>query len=481
MSSRPNLLFLFSDQHTQKLLGCYGDPIVETPNLDKLAESGVLFENAHCASPLCVPSRMSLLTGRYPSQQEVWMNDDILSSDIPTYAHALGAAGYKPRLFGRMHSMGPDQLRGYVDRECGDHSPNWIGASGHDMGPLKGAPGPGRSTLDKSGIGQSAYELKDADTVKAAVEYFEHQDHANPFCVTVGFMLPHAPYVASRELFEYYRYKVGAASTPIPDDEHPWLVWWRGTHSIIDVPEEDAIRARISYYALVHRMDQMIGEILEVLKNNDLLENTLIAYASDHGEHIGERGLWWKHTFYNESVQVPLILSWPDVLPAGQKRDQIVNLVDLNATFLDALGAQALPFSEGKSLLDIAKDSSAIWSNETYSEYCSDDTKWDCILQRMVRKDEWKLVYYHGYAAQLFNLENDPNELDNLADKPEYKQVQRELLTLVLKDWSPEAIYERMMQRRKDKDILCKWAQETSPKDQYRWFLKPEMNRLEND
>ena len=118
-NDKPNLLFLFSDQHAQKIAGCYGDEIVQTPNLDRLAASGVTFTNAYCPSPLCVPSRMSLLSGRYPSQQDVWMNDDFLASDIPTFAHSLGAAGYEPTIIGRMHAIGPDQLHGYVHREVG--------------------------------------------------------------------------------------------------------------------------------------------------------------------------------------------------------------------------------------------------------------------------------------------------------------------------------------------------------------------------
>ena len=143
MTTKPNLLFIFSDQHTQRVSGCYGDKIVQTPNLDRLAVNGVAFDNAYCPSPLCVPSRMSLLSGRYPSEQDVWMNDDFLPSDIPTFAHSLGASGYEPTIIGRLHSIGPDQLHGYTHREVGDHSPNWIGIGRHNMGVLKGAAGPG--------------------------------------------------------------------------------------------------------------------------------------------------------------------------------------------------------------------------------------------------------------------------------------------------------------------------------------------------
>jgi len=480
MSERPNLLFLFSDQHAQKITGCYGDKIVQTPNLDRIAASGVVFDNAYCPSPLCVPSRMSLLTGRYPSQQEVWMNDDFLASDIPTFAHALGAAGYEPTIIGRMHAIGPDQLHGYIHREIGDHSPNWIGIGRHNMGVLKGAPGPGRATINKSGIGQSAYQVKDIDTTAAAVDFFDQHDACKPFCVTVGLMLPHAPYVASQRDYALYDGRVGPAELPLPDKEHPWLSWWRRKHDIEDVPEEHAIRARTAYYALVARMDTMIGEILDKLEERGLLENTLIVYTSDHGDQIGERGLWWKHTFYEESVKIPMIVSWPGRLPAGERRDHVINLVDLNATFLDALSAEQLPNSEGRSFLTIAKDASTDWLNETYSEYCSDVTKWDGMRQRMIRCDNWKLVYYHGFPPQLFNLEDDPHELTDLANDSIFQAVRGDLLERLLKDWDPDLIEARMLAKQRDKEVLGAWARETNPTESYIWDLKPEMNVLEN-
>lgn len=481
MTDRPNLLFLFSDQHSQKIAGCYGDPIIQTPNLDKLASTGVVFDNAYCPSPLCVPSRMSLLTGRYPYQQEVWMNDDFLASDIPTFAHSLGAAGCQPTLIGRLHSIGPDQLHGYVDRRVGDHSPNWIGVARHDMGILKGAAGPGRATIEKSGTGQSAYEVKDFDTTAAAVNYFETKNKNNPFCVTVGFMLPHAPYVASKADFDVYNGRIGmpAIPPPRPEDEHPWLHWWRQKHNIVEVPEQNIIRTRAAYYALVTSLDRMIGRIMDVLECKRLLDNTLVIYASDHGDHIGERGLWWKHTFYDESVKIPLILSMPGRVPSGERRQQVVNLVDLNATILDALEAPPLQQSMGRSLMGVAQDNGADWTNLTYSEYCSDQSKWDGMRQRMVRKDNWKLIYYHGYPPQLFNLSEDPDELNDLSSNISAGEILDELMTLVLRNWNPDSIESTQKDRMKDKHVIGQWARETLPDNNYLWPLMPDMNKLD--
>ena len=145
---RPNILHILSDQHSPYVLGCYGDGVVHTPNLDRIAAQGALFESAYCPSPICVPSRMSMLTGRHPHQNACWNNSHILDSQIPTFAHALGAAGYRTILAGRMHSLGPDQLRGYSERLVGDHSPNHEGnPSGPGTpgrGPLEGTAGPAR-------------------------------------------------------------------------------------------------------------------------------------------------------------------------------------------------------------------------------------------------------------------------------------------------------------------------------------------------
>ena len=151
--ARPNLLFLFSDQHARRIAGCYGDAMGATPHLDQLAREGVVFDNAYCPSPLCVPSRMSMLTGRHPYEQECWTNDDYLRPDAATWLHSVGAAGYRPVLAGRLHSMGPDQLHGYVERMVGDHSPNWGGVPRHDLGVLDKANDPWRESLERSGVG----------------------------------------------------------------------------------------------------------------------------------------------------------------------------------------------------------------------------------------------------------------------------------------------------------------------------------------
>ena len=485
----PNILYIHTDQHTPFVTGCYGDQLVQTPVLDQLAANGVVFDNAYCISPICVPSRMSMLSGRHPYQNEVWTNEHALDSSIPTLAHALGAAGYKPALAGRMHALGPDQLHGYAERYVGDHSPNYVGGSAVDRGILEGTAGPHRISLERSGSGQSAYQVHDEDVTTAAIDYLNRygvQKRAGQaqtrFCLTVGLMMPHAPFVARQEDFDRYANSITLPKIdePFSDTLHPHLRWWRTHTAIEQVTEAEIRRARAAYWGLVTRIDILIGQILTALHENDLTENTLIIYTSDHGDMLGEHGLWWKHTFYEYSVRVPLIVSWPGVIPEGQRSDHIVSALDVTTTILDASNAPALPDSPGRSLMPLMTNPDAAWEDVAFSEYCSDQfcQEGGCY-QRMIRRDEWKLIYYHEQPPQLFNLKQDPDELHDLANNPAHSAMRDELIREVLEDWNPESVKAKMALKREQTEILRQWAQNTNPTDQYRWNLRPEMNYLD--
>lgn len=495
--TQPNIIYILTDQHNPFVTGCYGDNIVRTPNLDRLASEGVVFDNAYTPSPICVPARMSLLTGCYPHNQECWTNSDILPSDRPTFAHALGAAGYKTRLVGRMHSIGPDQLRGFSERFVGDHSTNWVGGAAHSLGILTGTSGPARVSIDKSGPGQSSYEIHDHDVVKSCQDLSsiiakeQAAPDAAPFFLHVGLMLPHQPYVGNQELFNYYYNRIPdpEISAPKPEDEHPYLRAWKEQTDTADISAKDTRRARAAYYALVETTDRMIGDILESYRDKGLLENTLIIYVSDHGDQIGERGLWWKQTFYEQSVRVPMILSWPGIFPANERRSQIVNLVDIAPTLVEAANhnqsgkAVQMPEIDGSGLLQLAIDGQAPWNNETFSEYCTDGMNKrmpEKVQQRMIRSGPWKLIYYHGYHSQLFNLEDDPLETKDLIKAPGHADLVHALQEKVLKNWDPEQISQTMEQRRLRKTILSEWSRQTKPADTYRWAINKDDNWLDS-
>ncbi|MEM7534264.1 MAG: sulfatase-like hydrolase/transferase [Chloroflexota bacterium] len=499
---KPNLLYIHTDQHNPYVTGCYGDPLVQTPNLDRLAANGVVFEDAYCCSPICVPSRMSMLSGRHPYQNQVWTNSHILDSGIPTFAHAMGAAGYHPVLVGRMHSVGPDQLHGYSERLVGDHSPNHVGGGpAVDRGILDGTAGPDRVSLIKSGRGQMAYEVHDEYVVAATVNYLNElgvkkrcDGEIAPFSLSVGLMLPHPPYVSRCIDYDVYMNSIPLPGqhTTYDEETHEYLKAWRN-HTGLEGPDveepatvEETRRARAAYWGLVHRVDIMVGQILDALEANGLAENTMIVYTSDHGDMVGEKGLWWKHVFYEPSVRVPLIVSWPGVIPVGQRSKRVVSAIDVAATMVDALGGPPLANSPGRSFLpqiDGRADVPA-WEDVAFSEYCADEYVPEAVggktYQRMIRLNEWKLVYYHGFEPQLFNLAKDPEERVDRAGDADCQEIRSELMARVLDGWDVDEIAATMAAKRADNDVLCGWAKQTNPPNQYRWDLRPEMNYLDD-
>lgn len=501
VTARPNLLYIHSDQHNPFITGCYGDPLVETPHLDRLASQGVVFDAAYCTSPICVPSRMSMLTGQHPYQNQVWTNRHILHSGIPTFAHALGAVGYRSVLAGRMHVRGPDQLHGYADRLVGDHMPNNLGGPPGNMGILKGTETPVRKTLATSGPGQVAYQLHDEEVAAAAVGYLDQigrEQRAGletaPFSLSVGFMLPHPPYVPRRAMYERYRDRVTLPRKPraFDDERHPYLRRWRSHTGSETVSEEEALNTRAAYWALVQETDALVGQILTALEANGLAENTLIIYTSDHGDMMGEHGLWWKHTFYEESVRVPLIMAWPGAIAPGNRCSRVVSALDVNATILDALNAPALPHSPGRSVLGlVAQDAGATgavgagrgtseWDDLAFAEYCEDQySPPGGAYQRMIRRGQWKLIDYGDAPPQLFDLENDPDELEDRAADPSCAATVSELRAAVRADWNPDQIRAKMAAMDADNQILEAWASKVQPTEQFRWTTRAEMNVLE--
>jgi len=492
MSKTPrNLLFLFSDQHAARVAGCYGDPLAETPALDALAARGVTFDAAICPSPMCVPSRMAMLTARHPHRIGVWGNEDVMHPGLPTMAHALGAAGLGPILVGRLHAVGPDQLAGYARREVGDHHANWSGVARVHMGPLEGTASPDRRSLVASGRGQSAYEVKDEDVTARALEVLDElaadlrAGRRERFALTVGFMLPHAPFVARAADFDRFAGRVGPARhrPPDPADEHPWITAWRAHRGILDVTEDEEIRARTAYYALCHSLDRMIGRVLDRLDALGLTDDTLVVYTSDHGEQIGEHGLWWKHTFHEDSVRVPLVMAWPGGLPAGERRGGVVNLTDVTATMLDAMGAPPIPDADGVSFWRMAQDGAAPWQDRAFSEYCQ-GSRFDWGIpgttqNRMIRRGRWKLCYYHGHRPQLFDLRDDPGETRDLAGDPRHATLRDALTAEVLAGWDPVAIEAEIERNIARKALLRSWAEAVRPPSTLMWPMRPEHNRLD--
>jgi len=214
-----------------------------------------------------------------------------------------------------------------------------------------------------------------------------------------------------------------------------------------------------------------------------LEEDTLVVYASDHGDHVGERGLWWKHTLFDESAKVPVIAALPGALPKGATCDRVCSLIDLSQTLIEALGGTPLPHADGRSLWPVLCGDSTAWEDIAFSEYCTDAvpdwTGGRAVRHRMLREGRWKLHYYWGAPPLLFDMEADPEERHNLAADPAQADRLARLTARVLEGWDPQEIDRIMRLRRDRKDVLARWAAETGPESRYIWPMIPQMNRLD--
>lgn len=473
-NDRPNILLIMSDQHSPHIFGAYGNGIVRTPNLDALAANGIRFDSMYCPSPLCVPSRMSFLTGRTPTANRVWTNYHMLPSDIPTFAHALGGADYETALIGRMHFMGPDQRHGFEKRPLGSYfATPYLGAPGFGA-PLfgkisPGTSGQGRMSVDVSGYGRTTYQAFDDLVTDATIAYLDERANeggGRPFAAVAGFVLPHCPYFAPKDLFDYYyeRIELPRFTDRERETEPEYIRLVREKRHFVDsVPEERIRIALASYYGLIEYMDRNIGRIIDALDRSGLREDTLVIYTSDHGDHGGEHGLWSKGTYYEASVGVPFIASMPGLVNGGIASDIVCNLYDIGPTLIDFAGADPLPDTIGRSFKHALTGGTVPdWSNETYSEHLDGGDV--TMPSRMVRRGPWKYAIYHGTAPTLFNLDTDPEELVNLAGDPAFRAIEAELAERVSEGWDPDYILAENTQSQRNVRALTKWGRAVHPR-----------------
>lgn len=454
--ARPNLLVIMSDQHSPHVMGCAGDPVVLTPNLDRLAAGGVMFNACYTPSPLCAPARASFLTSRYPSDIEVWSHNCVLPSDIPTFAHSLGAAGYETVMCGRMHFNGPDQLHGFEKRLVGDLGGPFFGGGIPSMNEelLLGASG--RKPVAVSGSGRTAYQLFDEAVTEAAADYLKTRTDERPLCMVVGYVLPHCPNICPPDDFEYYYDHVTLPAIPEGyfDSAHPSTRVFRDWADGAVATEEQIRCARAGYYGLVTHMDRLIGRVLEALDESGRAQDTAVIYTSDHGDMLGDHGLWTKMNYFEGSVRVPTIASWPGRFPRGARVSQMANLVDIGPTVIDVAGAQPLTDVSGRSLLPIINCDSSEWVNETYSELGPFP---GLPPSRMIRRNNWKLAHYDGLPPMLFDLDTDQEEFHDLAADPACAHIVAGLTARVTSGWNPDRVREIMSRRERAYPLRRAW------------------------
>ena len=416
----PNILVLTVDQLNGTLFPDGPADWLHAPNLKALAARSVRFANTYTASPLCAPGRASFMSGQLPSATGVYDNAAEFKSDIPTYAHHLRRAGYYTCLSGKMHFVGPDQMHGFEERLTTDIYPADFGWTPdyrkpgeridwwyHNMGSVTGA---GVAEISN----QMEYDDEVAHHARAKLYDLARGKDARPWCLTVSFTHPHDPYVARRKYWDLYEgcehLQPEVAAMDYEDhDPHSKRIFDANDWRSFDISEEDISRSRRAYFANISYLDDKIGEILQVLE--DTRQEAVIVFVSDHGDMLGERGLWFKMSFFEGSSRVPLMIAAPGVAP--RKVSEPVSTIDICPTLCDLAGVsmeEVMPWTTGESLVPYAQGAER--TNPVAMEYAAEASYAPMVS---LRYGKWKFNRCALDPDQLFDLEADPHELTNLA------------------------------------------------------------------
>ena len=439
-----NTLFIMSDEHKRSALGCAGHPSVRTPNLDRLAARGTRFTAAYCNSPICVPSRASFATGRYVHQIGFWDNANPYDGSVPSWAHRLRENGNPVTSIGKLHFRSAEDDNGFDEEVIPLHV---VDGEGDALGMIRDDAPPRLSALkmaEEAGPGNSSYQEYDDQITQAAMNWLRKRAAAppdKPWVLFVSLVCPHFPLIARPEWYGLYP----EASVPMPTQygaserpSHPFIAAMREIAIYDKAFDEPKIRRAVAaYLGMVSFLDDNVGRIVRALETSGLEDGTRVIYTSDHGENLGNRGLWGKSNMYEDAAGVPLIMAGP-----GIPRDQIchapVSLVDGFPTILQSAGAPSDPSDAGcpgLSLLEIARGHGP--ERAVFSEYHASGSVTGAF---MLRRGDYKLVYYAGLPPQLFNLSSDPAEAHDLGQDPGYAGLRSALEAELRRICDPDAV-----------------------------------------
>ena len=468
MSNKPNILLIMADQLAAQALSLYGNRICKTPNLERLAAEGVTFGNNYSNNPLCVPSRASMMTGRHSPDIRVYDNANEIPSSLPTMAHFMRALGYQTFLSGKMHFIGPDQLHGFEERLTTDVYPadyQWI--ADWSAGPAFVPSGTALNGVVEAGpcVRTMQEDYDDDVEFQARRKIFDlarqeetSQEEAKPFFGVVSFTSPHTPFNVAQQYWDLYDHDdIGLPDVPaIPFAELDYfskaLFFAHGRHRH-SVTEDHLRRTRHAYFAMISYLDEKIGRLLDQLEETGLRDNTVVIFTSDHGEMLGERGMWFKQCFWEWSARVPLVVS----APKGRRGAWVkanTSLVDLAPTLIElGGGAAGLPDEmvaelAGNAITTLLDGDEETWPDIAISDYLAIGP---CVPCRMVRKGRFKYMFTYGQPDLLFDLVADPDELEDLAAAPDHAATIAELRQIALQDYDPEALMSEVIasQRRR--------------------------------
>jgi choline-sulfatase len=443
--ARPNILIIMVDQLNGIFFPDGPADFLHAPNLKALAARSARFPNNYTSSPLCAPARASFMAGQLPSRTRVYDNAAEYVSSIPTFAHHLRRAGYYTALSGKMHFVGPDQLHGFEERLTTDIYPADFGWTPdyrkpgeridwwyHNMGSVTGA-----------GIAEITNQMEYDDEVAfLANQKLYHLARENddadrrPWCVAVSFTHPHDPYVARKKFWDLYEgcEHLDPAVPAIPFDEqdaHSKRLMLACDYQKFNITAENVRRSRQAYFANISYLDEKVGELIDTLTRTRMLDDTVILFCSDHGDMLGERGMWFKMSFLEGSARVPLMIAGPGVT-AGTHLAPVSNL-DVAPTIADLAGIsmdEIMPWTDGESLVPVIKGGTRV--SPVLMEYAAEGSYAPMIG---IREGKWKYVHCAIDPDQLFDLESDPAELNNLAADPAHAATLGHFQSKALARW----------------------------------------------
>ena len=454
-ADRPNVVFLFSDQHRADAMGCSGHSQVQTPNLDRLAADGTRFSRAYCPAPICGPCRSALMTGRHVHRTGALTHRHMQNAmGLPTLPEAFRQAGYVTGAFGKVHCAGESDDRdlGFDERGLRIYTPMqsdyqhavgleafWEYCSYLPQYQPDGATPRNVYNPQNAPINLPDELVLDAMVADRSLDFLERHQ-GRPFFLWAGLEKPHTEWYAPHRFHERY----DPAQIELPDDI------WQSHEDLPDTiksnprfpiltreryTDEELRCCMAAYFANVTYMDEQAGRILDALDRLGLTGNTLVVYSSDHGENLFNHRMVHKHCFFETAVNVPLIARLPGSIAASEGRSQLVNLVDLFPTMADFCRLSAPDGLDGKSLRNVLENPAAPWRDATFSEFY----EWG-VPERMVRTDRWKYVHSRNDTHQLYDLQEDPAEQVNLALDPGHAELCRELNERVLAGWGLEEV-----------------------------------------
>ena len=466
---RPNILFLMSDEHSPHVLGCDGNSIVRTPNLDKLAEAGTYFEKCYCQTPLCSPSRMSMLTGKYPHRCSAWAGRSVLFPEHLTMPAHFARHGYTTCSVGKMHFDGDDQHNGFQHRPYGDLRRCNRGA-GHQPDPLtippRTPPGKFRGRTALAGVTEIPASLLQENVVNCeTIEFLREQPREKPWFLVASYSRPHFPLTAPRRFFDHY-WPDNIDMPDIPpghlERTHRFARDVRDRFETSQIPDEETRRARAAYFASCEFLDQRIGDLLTILERDGLLDNTIVVYTTDHGEMAGEHGQWWKTSYYEAASRVPLVMLDREHLQSlGRRVASPVGLIDLFPTLCARAGIPVPSTIDGADMSNLMAGSTEGWRNTAVTELFWPQKAGP---MRMIRTPRYKYVAFPEDHPILYDLESDPGEFENLAGQEGYRELEMELHDALMAGFEWEDVARRIaLDRDRSLAFAPTWQRGTTP------------------